>query len=84
MNRLQYMAPALVAALWSDPENNIRVRCQNKGIPANLRTEASYSQGEEQRNRRGEPGLRHKVKEKSDIHISHLGQLKQPGCAGSD
>ena len=66
MNRLRYMAPALVAALGSDPENTIRVRCQNNGIPANLRTEASSSQGEEQRNSHRGQDLRNKLKEKSD------------------
>jgi hypothetical protein len=66
MNRLPYMAPAVVPALGSDPENTIRVRCQNNGIPANLRTEASSNQGEEQRNRHIEPDLNNKLMEKSD------------------
>jgi hypothetical protein len=37
MNRLWYMAPAMVAALGSNPENTIKVCCQNNSIPANLR-----------------------------------------------
>ena len=66
MNRLRYMAPALVAALGSNPENTVRVRCRNNGIPANLMREENSSQGAEQRNRRSEPDLRNKLKEKSE------------------
>jgi hypothetical protein len=44
MNCLRYMAPALVAALGSDPENTIRIHCQTNGIPANLRREENSSQ----------------------------------------
>jgi hypothetical protein len=66
MNHLRYMAPALVAALGSDPENTIRIRCQSNGIPASLRKEGTTSLRAEQLPRRREPDLRTKLKEKSE------------------
>jgi hypothetical protein len=48
MARLWYMAPALVAALGSDPENTIRIHCQSNGIPASLRKEGTTSLRAEQ------------------------------------
>ena len=66
MNRLRYMAPALVATLGSDPENTIRIRCQSNGIPANLRREGTTSQRAEQLPGRREPDLRTKLKDKSE------------------
>jgi hypothetical protein len=64
MNCLRNMAPALVAALGSDPENTIRIRCQSNGIPANLRREGTTSQRAEQLPRRREPDLRTKLKKR--------------------
>ena len=57
MYRMRFMAPALVAALGSDPENTIRTRCQNNGIPAhfkeipvtNYATHTEESSGSEER-----------------------------------
>ena len=60
MDRMRFMAPALVAALGSDPENTIRVRCQTNGIPAHLRAAATASQEEVQMTRRRGPDLRGK------------------------
>ena len=34
MARLCFMAPALVAALGSDPETSIRTRCDSNGLPS--------------------------------------------------
>jgi hypothetical protein len=50
----------------SDPENPIRIRCQNNGIPANLRIEGKSSQRAEQMPMRREPDQRTKLKEKSE------------------
>jgi hypothetical protein len=51
MNRMRFMAPALIAALGSDPENTIRVSCQTNSIPAHLRALVTASQEEVQRAR---------------------------------
>jgi hypothetical protein len=37
MDRMRFIAPALIAALGSDPENTMRVSCRTNGIPAHLR-----------------------------------------------
>jgi hypothetical protein len=66
MNRMRYMAPALVALLGSDPENTFRIRCQSNGIPAVLRKEGTTSLRAEQLPRQREPDLRTKLKEKSE------------------
>ena len=52
MDRMRFMAPALVAALGSDPENTIRTRCQTNGIPAHLRATAPAAQEDVQKTRR--------------------------------
>jgi hypothetical protein len=61
MAHLRYMGPALVAALGSDPENIIRIRCVANGIPASLRKEGTASLRAEQLPRRGELDLRTKL-----------------------
>jgi hypothetical protein len=63
MARLRYMAPALVAALGSDPENTIRIRCKANGIPASLRKEGTSRLRAKQLPRRGELDMRTKLKE---------------------
>ena len=67
MDRMRFMAPALVAALGSDPENTIRTRCQTNGIPAHLRATAPAAQEDVQKTRRRGPDLREKLKEKSEV-----------------
>ena len=47
MGRLRFVAPALVAALVSDPGYTIRTRCQTNGIPAHLRATAPAAQEDE-------------------------------------
>ena len=66
MDRMRFMAPALVAALGSDPENTIRTRCQTNGIPAHLRAATTARQEDVQKTRRIGPDLRETLKEKSE------------------
>ena len=64
---MMFMAPALVAALGSDPENTIRTRCQTNGIPAHLKATATARPEDVQKTRSRGPDLREKLKEKSEV-----------------
>ena len=71
MDRMRFMAPALVAALGSDPENTIRIRCQTNGIPAHLKATATARPEDVQKTRSRGPDFREKLKEKSEIPYTY-------------